>query len=220
MEAWSNQGKILHETGDDEGALRSYRRAVELDPDDIQARTRLLARRIPSVPLSEAESRAARRAFEEELLAFEAWLAPRSLGAADALTLAQQQFFYLAYEEASNRALLERYRGACAARLAKLGVGRDRPPRVPAAPARSPPSGRFKLGFVSAHVHDHSVFHAILRGWLERLDRDRFELHLFSLGAKHDEVTRHALASVDRPDPVPARPSTGPESSGIGTWTP
>jgi predicted O-linked N-acetylglucosamine transferase (SPINDLY family) len=199
VEAWCNQGKILHEIGDDEGAVKSYRRAVELDPNDIQARTRLLARRIPSVPMSEAQARAARRAFGDELLAFESWLASRSLGAADALTAAQQQFFYLAYEEQSNRTLLERYRGACAARLAHLGPRLDRPPRAPLeAPASPPRSRRFKLGFVSAHVHDHSVFHAILRGWLECLDKDRFELHLFSLGLKQDEATRQARASVDR----------------------
>jgi predicted O-linked N-acetylglucosamine transferase (SPINDLY family) len=198
MEAWCNRGKILHEIGDDEGAVRSYRRAVELDPDDIPARTRLLARRIPSVPMSEPQARAARRDFEDELLAFEAWLASRPLGVQDALAVAQQQFFYLAYEEESNRALLERYRGAGAARLANLKFGLGQPPRAPlAAPASSLRSGRFKLGFVSAHVHDHSVFHAILRGWLERLDKDRFELSLFSLGAKQDEATRQARVSVD-----------------------
>jgi predicted O-linked N-acetylglucosamine transferase (SPINDLY family) len=47
-------------------------------------------------------------------------------------------------------------------------------------------------------VHDHSVFHAILRGWLRFLDRERFELHLFHVGTKCDEATQEARASVDR----------------------
>jgi predicted O-linked N-acetylglucosamine transferase (SPINDLY family) len=189
---------ILHEMGDHEGAVRSYRRAVDLAPDDIQARTRLLARRIPSVPVSEVQARGARAIFDAELLEFEFWLGSKVLDAQGALTAAQQQFFYLSYEEESNRPLLERYRGACAARLAALEPAAGAPPPAPVAHAHGmQASQRFKLGFVSAHVHDHSVFHAILRGWLKYLGRERFELHLFSVGSKHDEVTREARGSVD-----------------------
>lgn len=200
VEAWCNHGLILHEMGDHEGAVQSYRRAVNLDPDDIQARARLLARRIPSVPASEAQAQEARRMFGAELLEFESWLAAKTLDADDALTVAQQQFFYLSYEEESNRSLLERYRGACAARLADLNVVDGAPLNVPVARTHGmkAPGSRFKLGFVSAHVHDHSVFHALLRGWLKYLGRSRFELYLFSVGSKHDEATREARASVDR----------------------
>jgi predicted O-linked N-acetylglucosamine transferase (SPINDLY family) len=198
VEAWCNQGMILHEMGDHESAVQSYRRAVELDPDHLQARTRLLARRIPSVPASEQQAREARQSFDGYLLEFEAWLGTKVLDEDDALTVAQQQFFYLCYEQESNRLLLERYRGACAARLAALGVAANAPAPAPGARARGvQASPRFKLGFVSAHVHDHSVFHAILRGWLEHLDRERFELHLFSVGSKHDGTTRQARESVD-----------------------
>lgn len=198
VEAWCNHGMILHEMGDHEGAVQSYRRAVDLDPDDIQARTRLLARRIPSVPDSEVQARAARRIFDAELLEFETWIGSKDFGAQDALTVAQQQFFYLSYEEESNRPLLERYRGACAARLAALEVPACAPPGAPRPRALGvQASRRLKLGLVSAHVYDHSVYHALLRGWLGHLDRERFELHLFSVGAKHDEITRAALESVD-----------------------
>jgi len=194
-EAWCNHGMILHETGEDEGAVRSYRRALELRPADIQARTRLLARHIPSVPASQAHARASRRVFERELREFESWLDSRTLGIEDALSVAQQQFFYLTYDEESNRPLLKRYRGACADRLAALDVVSAPRRRTSAAAPRV--SRRFKLGFVSAHVREHSVFHAILRGWLKCLDRERFELHLFSVGSKQDEMTRAAQGLVD-----------------------
>jgi predicted O-linked N-acetylglucosamine transferase (SPINDLY family) len=197
LEAWCNRGKVLHEIGDDEGAVRCYERAVALDPNDIQARTRLLARRIPSVPASAAQAQESRRIFEGELLEFESWVAARKLGAEDALALAQQQFFYLAYDEECNRPLLERYRARSCARLSMFEDGRGAPPAsVTAAPGGCKPD-RFKLGFISAHVHDHSVFHAILDGWLKCLGRERFELHLFSLGSKHDETTRRARMMVD-----------------------
>jgi predicted O-linked N-acetylglucosamine transferase (SPINDLY family) len=131
------------------------------------------------------------------MMKFESWLGSKVLDLQDALTVAQQQFFYLSYEEESNRPLLERYRGACATRLAALEFAGRAPLRARVARSQGlKASRRFKLGFVSAHVHDHSVFHALLRGWLKHLDREQFELHLFSVGSKHDEATREARESI------------------------
>jgi predicted O-linked N-acetylglucosamine transferase (SPINDLY family) len=197
VDAWSNRGTVLHEMGNVEAAVACYRKALENDPKDIQARTRSLARLIPSVPLSEAEVTSARSAFDTQILELESWLHARTLSLRDVLTVAQQQFFYLSYQEITNRPLLERYRTASAARLATFGhlsaattgITTVRADRV---------SQRSKVGFVSAHVHDHSVFTAILRGWLQYLDHERFELTLFSVGSKQDALTRAVGASVDQ----------------------
>jgi protein O-GlcNAc transferase len=194
-EAWCNRGMILHEIGDHQGAVGSYRRGVQLRPGDLQARTRLVARHIPAVPASQADAAAARRVFDTELREFEAWLGAKTLDVEEALSAAQQQFFYLAYDEVSNRSLLERYRGACAARIAALKEVGELPRSATAAAPRH--QRRFKLGFVSAHVREHSVYHAILRGWLKCLDPERFELHLFSLDPRADELTREAQGFVE-----------------------
>lgn len=186
-EAASNLSLVLHEMGRTHEAIAAQRRALELTPDDLPTRTRYLARLIPSVPLMAREAADARAAFDGQIRDLENWLDRRTLGPEDAWTVAAQQFFYLSYDEVPNRSLLERYRNSAAARLAKV---------VHVAPRGSLPS-RFRLGFVSAHVHDHSVFNAILRGWLEHLDRERFEVMLFSLGSTRDEMTRAAAATVD-----------------------
>jgi protein O-GlcNAc transferase len=191
VQTWCNIGLVQHELGRFESALDSYRRALELDPNNIQARTRLLARLIPSVPLTQEQALGARAAFETQLLEFEAWLSTRILSESDALTVAQQQFFYLSYEEISNTRLLERYRGACVNRLASF----KRPSH--ATVRTTEPVRRFKLGLVSAHVHDHSVYNAILRGWLQCLDRGQFDISLFSIGAKQDAMTQEARNSVE-----------------------
>jgi predicted O-linked N-acetylglucosamine transferase (SPINDLY family) len=196
VDAWCNRGMILHETGDLEAAVAACQRALDLDPDNIQARTRLLSRLIPSMPLSEEEVGRARNAFDAQILELESWLQARPLGLRDALIVAQQQFFYLTYQEISNRPLLERYRTAGAARLARLEHLIFTYPRVPPVTAERA-TQRLQVGFVSAHVHDHSVFNAILRGWLEHLDHDRFELALFSVGQKQDATSRAAAANVD-----------------------
>jgi len=197
VEAWCNRGMVLHEMGDFEAAVECDRKALQLQPDDILVRTRLLARLIPSVPLTEEEVADARGCFESQLLQLESWLNGRVLDSQNALTAAQQQFFYLSYQEESNRTLLERYRSACAARLAKCFAFSAPAGGLVAAPSRRS-AQRFKVGFVSAHIHDHSVFNAILQGWLQCLDRTRFDLSLFSVGPKQDALTRAAAASVDR----------------------
>jgi predicted O-linked N-acetylglucosamine transferase (SPINDLY family) len=195
-EALTNLSLQLHEVGQTAESITAQQRAVNLTPDDIQAKTRLLARLVPSVPLTPREAEDARAAFDRQIIDLEHWLAHRTLAQEDAWAAAAQQFFYLSYDEVSNRSLLERYRTAAAARLAALEPTLPRVQPTPVPAGGSMPR-RFRLGFVSAHVHDHSVFHAILRGWLEHLDAERFEISLFSLGAIHDEMTRTARGAVE-----------------------
>ena len=54
------------------------------------------------------------------------------------------------------------------------------------------PGGALRVGIVSAHVRDHSVWTTIVKGWLQNIDRDRFELHLFHVGSKQDDETAWA----------------------------
>ena len=42
------------------------------------------------------------------------------------------------------------------------------------------------------------MYHAITRGWLQHLDRERFEVTLFSLGQKQDSMTSEAGTLVER----------------------
>jgi predicted O-linked N-acetylglucosamine transferase (SPINDLY family) len=43
-----------------------------------------------------------------------------------------------------------------------------------------------RIGIASAHVRDHSIWHAIIKGWLENLDRDRYDVRVFHLGSTND----------------------------------
>lgn len=193
IDGWRNLGTLLHESGEDARAVAACRRAAALDPDDIQTRTRLLARLIPAVPLTEGEAVEARRRFDRYLDEFDSWRNSRGLTTAEALIAAQQQLFYLSYEEACHRTVLSRYRTACADSLAAFIDEAPAPPRRAAEAADT----RLRLGFVSAQIYDHSVFNAILRGWLDGLDRERFAISLFSLGTKQDGLTAASRASVE-----------------------
>jgi protein O-GlcNAc transferase len=208
VEVWCNRGVVCHELGDTAGAVASYRQALELNPGCLRARTRLVGAQLPPVPADPQEWLAARTHFATELAALESWFAGNSLSDADAMLAARQQFFYLSYDEQSNRELLERYRGLCSARLAPLygtapransgrAVAADRPNNADRPHNAGGPARRFKLGFVSAHVFDHSVYHAILRGWLRELDRSAFEISVFNVALKQDVWTDSARDSAE-----------------------
>jgi predicted O-linked N-acetylglucosamine transferase (SPINDLY family) len=53
-----------------------------------------------------------------------------------------------------------------------------------------------RIGIVSNHVHDHSVWNAIVKGWLQGLDRNRYDLRLYHLGRTHDVETALAKTLV------------------------
>ncbi len=69
-----------------------------------------------------------------------------------------------------------------------------------APPARRPGGkkrGKPRIGIVSAHVHDHSVWTALVRGWVERLAVAN-DLHVFHLGTTQDAETELARRRAAR----------------------
>ena len=196
LDVWCNCAILHQQIGDSRAAARCYRQALALDPSHIAARCGLVAAMISAVPESVDAALQARADFDRELAAFEAWLDTHEVTETDAWTLARQHFFYLSYQELSNRELLTRYRRASAARLTRY---------VPVAP---PPTTtrsavRYRLGIVSAHVCDHSVFNAMTRGWLDVVDRERFEIAVFSLGQRRDASMDFAKRRAKRFEAAP-----------------
>jgi len=63
---------------------------------------------------------------------------------------------------------------------------------------------KMRIGIASAHIRDHSVWNAIVKGWIRHLDKGRFEVWLFHLGRVSDEETSRARSEVahfeDRPE--------------------
>ena len=96
------------------------------------------------------------------------------------------QPFYLAYQEQDNRDLLARY-GALSTEIMRRWLERQRVAR-----AQPPRRGHLRVGIVSAHIFDHSVWTAPMKGWVGRLDRGRFEVDVFYLGQKQDQETLFA----------------------------
>jgi predicted O-linked N-acetylglucosamine transferase (SPINDLY family) len=190
--AWAhyNLGATLHALGDHEGAIGSYAHAVALEPGSAEARWVLAMCQMPRMFDAEGRAEPARAACAGALADLDAWLAgPRMEGAETAVGAATP--FYLAYQEQPNRELLSRYGNLCARVMGqwweKEGLSRR---------ARG---GRktLRVGIVSAHVKDHSVWNAIVKGWIRHLDRGRFDLSVFHLAAAEDQETEFAKSQSD-----------------------
>jgi protein O-GlcNAc transferase len=192
VEVWCNLAVVHQRLGDSRDAQRCYAQALQHDPANLAARAGLLAATVSPVPATAEESAADRQAFTQALSAFECWLEERPLQDAEVWNLAQQPFFYLSYQEDSNKSLLQRYRVRASAALA----ARTAAPVPRIAHARG--DRRFRLGIVSAHVFEHSVFRALTQGWLANMDRDRFETTVFHLGVREDAATALARRCADR----------------------
>ena len=193
-EALLELGNVHKGAGDWRAAVEDFRRAVSLAPTFGRARWALAVAQIPMLDDGETDREERRQAFARELGALEAWTAtdPQAFRA-----VAEQQPFYLAYHEVSNRDLLARYGKLCALLMQgwQLGAGLEPPRRGGRGkPERLKRDSRIRVGIVSAHISDHSVWLAFVRGWVQRLDPRRFEVHLFHLSAKRDAETELAIS--------------------------
>lgn len=175
--------------GDVAGARAACQAALRADNQHARARWALVMSQLPAVPMSVAEQQAGLADFGTELDKLALWCrtkAPEGVHEA----VGSQQPFFIAYIEDNHREVLKRY-GALCSELMGAWARRVKVPEP--APAHG---GKLKVGIVSAHIHSHSVWHALLRGWVEHLDADRFELQLFHTGMLEDAETKWAASRV------------------------
>lgn len=184
-------GHAMRDAGHKDQAIACFEHALSLDVDHAQSRWSRAMAHLPAVSAYGEDVRASRQQFAVELADLERWFDGKRLDLA-AIAVGTDQPFELAYQEEDNRPLLERY-GALCARLMDHWRQRHRVP-LPMAARHRP----LRVGIVSAHLRNHSVWSAITRGWFEALDPGRVALHAFHLGVDEDEETSYARSRAER----------------------
>jgi predicted O-linked N-acetylglucosamine transferase (SPINDLY family) len=175
--------------GDMQRARKSYQAASRLKPALVQAQWGYVMAQLPAVAQTSSEQREAPGVFIKELDRLRAAWRNRSPSELYAVVGALQPF-HLAYIDGNHRTALQAYGRYCV----ELMQGWSREAGLPQPKAKS--GRKCRLGIVSAHVHSHSVWHALVKGWVQHLDARRFEIHLFHVGSSRDQETdwagRHA----------------------------
>ncbi|MGH8640608.1 MAG: tetratricopeptide repeat protein, partial [Burkholderiales bacterium] len=187
-------GQIFDDQDRHDESLASFRKAMSLDPEYALARWAYTMSQLPAVYGAQADQERCRAEFSSELEGLDRWsTAARSPVAFE--VVGTHQPFRLAYQELNNRELLQQHGRLCARLMAEWFNS-----QAFAASGRDGPDGIIRVGIVSRYFRNHSVWHAIVKGWFQQLDRARFSLHVFHTGTEHDQETdfaRSRAASFD-----------------------
>jgi protein O-GlcNAc transferase len=170
-------------------ALLSFDRAIEIDPENVTARWVRVMLWAPVFSSRDPKDSPDRSGFGSELAKFEEWFVKSE--ADGALFVAELQPFFLSYQEENNVALLKQYGRVCANAMQRW-LDHQKSPSFKRSTGK-----RIRLGVVSADIWQHSVWMALIKGWLQSLDPERFELIVFSLADRPDGETSWARAKSD-----------------------
>ena len=185
-EAHCNLGNIFREQGRLSEAFDCYRTALSRSPEYVEARWSLTMSQLPPIHEADADPGHYRAAFSRELDELDRWFDAARV-ASGFKPVGLQTPFFLAYQEENNRDLLRRYGNLCARIMSGWF---DRLALAPS--GNQKPDSRIRVGIVSQHIRKHSVWDAIVKGWFQQLDRERFSIHAFHLGLDEDEETLFA----------------------------
>jgi predicted O-linked N-acetylglucosamine transferase (SPINDLY family) len=185
-QALCTRAEILIAMGQQSAAHDCLLKILERDTDRADMRTLLLMNHLPQIPRSAVEVEATRVSFAAHFTQFEQWLQANPQIEADTVVGSATPFL-LAYHETSNRDLLSRHGKLCCDLMSRLQL---EPPTTRA-------SVKVRVGIASAHIRDHSVYQALVKGWLGQLDRQRLEVGVLHLGVLQDDDTRWAKAHSD-----------------------
>lgn len=190
VQALYNLAGVRKDQGRADEAIALLREVVALAPDLPAARFALCMALLPPLYDDEAEIAARRSAYADELDALVAH-ADRVGPAALAPGVGAAQPFQLAYQGQNDVELQRRYgRLVCRAMAGAFAQA-----SVADAPR---PGERIRVGVVCGYFRDHSVWRLPTRGWIEGLDRSRFELIGYHTSPLRDAETDRAERLFDR----------------------
>jgi protein O-GlcNAc transferase len=170
-------------------AMASFDRAIELDPNNAKARWARVMLWAPAFSSKDAVNSPDRSGFGRELARFEDWWVKSETDGE--LFVGDLQPFFLTYQEESNLPLLKQYGQVCAKAMQRWLDGQKSPV------FKRPMGKRIRLGIVSADIRLHSVWMALIKGWIRSFDPERFELVIFSLAERADPETSWARSKSD-----------------------
>ncbi|QWD76216.1 tetratricopeptide repeat protein [Polynucleobacter sp. MWH-UH24A] len=179
-EAWYNFGELAYQMTDYALAEHCYSEVEKIDAENIQyklVKTMNFLRKFYTNSLQ----------IDEQIKKFENSLDVilKKQNVPDEKIIAVNQPFYLAYTK-DNRVNLYRKIGKLWGKL----VGTQNLRKIEHTKTKS--KEKINVIFIGSHFYNHSVWNAITRGFIEKLDKDKFEIYVIDLGEKEDDQTEIA----------------------------
>lgn len=183
--AYIDRGAALESLNRYTEAKSCFQTALKIDPKNASAKWGITFNPIHKIPISTEDSHLMRLSFSAALGDLSQWLNDSTLPYAHN-AVGWRQPFYLAYQEANNKGLISQYGQIC---HQAMKWWQDQQEFSIKSPINKE---RIRVGIVSSHFYEHSVWVAIVKGWLQNLNLDLFEIHLFYLGGYSDQETKLA----------------------------
>lgn len=174
-----------------EQARQHFAKAVALRPDFLEAELALCIAELPALYSSAAEIEERRQAYARRLAAFKLKLDSVNVTASFVEAIGAHQPFYLPYQGRDDRELQSQFGAA----ICRAVASRYAAAALPPAPAADEP---IRVGIVSGFFRRHSNWKVPVKGWLKKLDRNRFRVFGYYTGVEHDDETEAAAALCER----------------------
>ena len=191
-QAYFERSRIYLDLNRNDEAVSDFHKALALKPDFAEARFAECFAQLPILYADEAEIARRREAYAEKLRALCDDVAAGRVAGDLIKALAVKQPFLLAYQCRDDRALQQLY-GALVRRIVHARYG-----DAPALPPPPEPHEPIRVGIVSSFFYLHSNWKMPIKGWLGELDRRRFKICGYYLGARRDAETERAASLCDR----------------------
>lgn len=184
-EYFYSKGAVLKELCQPNEASAYLKDAYALNPKDHSAQWANAFTYIPHIMHGDEDLEYLRNRFNSELKQLNEAISDQQLDNLHKV-VGLYQPFYLAYQNFNNKNMLRDYGFVCNRFMHQWQLKNS------INPASNGGSGKIKIGFVSSHIYDHSVWNAITKGLILNLDLDQFEVHIFYLGKVVDGETELA----------------------------
>lgn len=189
VESHLNKGFSLNEIGQHFEARECFEMALKIKPDFHRARWAKFSTFIPTI-FTGSENLIELR--ENLLIEFDSLSEYFQKNKTHELyeLVGFVQPFYLAYQDTNNREILYKYGQLCHYLMNywqeyhKLKIQKFQH------------NEKIKLGIISEHIRNHSVWNALTKGFILNFDKNKFEIHVFHLGKDFDQETNKALISA------------------------
>ena len=170
----------------------AFTRVLEVEPNNISAHFCLCMMNLTMFS-TVAELEEGRYAYARNLYALGQITrldSPAAIEAAFEAT-GMMSTFFLPYQ-GQNDCVLQKVYGEWMCRVMAA-----RFPAVSYVTSRLNTAEKIRIGFVSAHFKEHSVWKIVTRGWMKYLDRSKFMLFCYYTGSDCDAVTTEARSYSD-----------------------
>lgn len=184
-EYFYSKGVVFKELCQPNEASAYFKDAHALNPKDYSAQWANAFTYIPHLMHGDEDLELLRNNFTSELRKLNEAVSDRQL---DNLykVVGLHQPFYLAYQNYNNKNMLRDYGLICDRFMHHWKLKNS------INPTSNGKSEKIKIGIVSSHIYDHSVWNAITKGLVLNFNLDQFEVHIFYLGKVIDGETELA----------------------------